>query len=210
MNINTIDNKTPFTEEEKYELISFYVNYYYTQKYHSLREIYEVGDIISECYIKFMRHQLFEKYNSNVTSKKYLVARAVQTTMIDLLRKQRERFVSLDMTIGEDEDSATMMDMLASEEVVDEQVVGEVRRNAILSQLPEDSRSKVVGFSPLHNKEVPISYRVLAELLEAGYKAKDIAMMFINPNNGQPVSVNTVNKYISELREFVLDNIVIA
>lgn len=210
MNLNAIDNKTPFTEEEGYELTVFYVNYFLTQKYYSLRDNYERDDIVSECYIKFMKHNLFAKYDSKITSKKYLVMRAVQTTMIDLLRKQRETMISLNTSIGEDEDSATMMDMLASDERTEEEVIGEVRRNTILNQLPEDSRSKVKGFSPLHNKEVSISYRVLAELLEAGYKAKDIAQIFINPKNGASVSVSTVNKYIEELREYVLDNVVIA
>ena len=207
INVSKVVNEEPMTEEEGYELTKYYVHYFWSvNKYYSLKNQYEEGDILSEVYLKFMRHSYFKKYDYRVTTKKYFIMRGVQTTIIDLLRKYRETY-SLDK---ENENGTTHMDILEDETIsVEKKVEGEVRRKEILDKLPEKSDSKIKGYSTLLNKEVNISYRVLAQHLEAGYRPKDLAQMYKNPETGENVSEGTITSYIRKLREYALDNIVL-
>ena len=42
------------------------------------------------------------------------------------------------------------------------------------------------------------------------YSVKEIAGMFINPASNKPITTGRVHQLIKEMREYVLDNIVIA
>lgn len=206
MNIMNLDNESPLTEEEGYALTKHYVNYFWrTNKYYSLKTEYEEDDVVSELMLKFYKHNLFAKYNMETTSKKYYVMRAVTTSMIDLLRKHREH-LSLE---SENEEGLSLEDIIESEVNVSKEAIGNQRRDEIIAQLPETSKSSVVGFSPMMGN-INLSYRVLALHLEAGYKVKEIAQMYKNPATNEPISEGTVSSYIRNMREFVLDNIVIA
>ena len=205
--LEEIDNQTPLTEEEGYELTKQYVNYFWRiNKFYSLKTEYEEEDVVSILIVKFYQHHLFDKYDSRITSKKYHIMNAVRTSMIDLLRKHRE-CLSLE---SESEDGFALEDIVESEIDVAKQAIGQKRRDDIIEQLPDTSKSNVVGYSPLFGKVVNLSYRMLALHLEAGYKVKDLADIYKNPKTNKPVSEGTISSYIREMREYILDNIVIA
>lgn len=207
--ITKVDNETPLSVEEGCEFTKFYVNYYWrTNKYYSLKDQYEEDDIVNELICKFLRLNAFDKYDSTKTSKKYYCMRIVQTSMIDLLRKYRET-LSLNRESGI-ETGLTFEDLVEDEGIgVENEASGSADRDRIINQLPNSTRSAIRGFSPLMGKEVGIDYRTLALHMEAGYTVKDLAKMYVNPNSGQNISEGSVSRYISEMREYILDNIVI-
>lgn len=215
MNINEIDNSTPLTQEEGFFLTQHYVRYFWrVNKFYSLKNVYEEEDITMEIYCKFLEKGFFEKYDNTKTSKKYHVMNSVRTSMIDMLRKYRD-MVSLEEEIGED--GLTRMDMLKDDYNLEEQALFEAskedaewERNRILLSLPDTTKSKIVGFSELLKKEVNISYRMLAIHLEAGYTVKQLAEMYKNPKSGKSITSGNVSKHIANMREFILDNVVIA
>ena len=207
MDINNITNDTELTLEEGYELTKFYVHYFWiTNKYYSLKNRYEEEDVVNEVYLKFLRLNHFAKYNPFITSKKYHIMNGVRTSMIDLLRKQREE-ISLDQEV---DDGFSLMETIEDEGLTTEKrSLGFQRREEILEQLPLETRSKIKGYSPLFHREVNISYRVLALHLEAGYSVKQIAQIYKNPRTGESISEASVSKYIGDLREYVLDNVML-
>lgn len=189
------------TVEEGYELTKTYVEYFWrVNKFYSLKNTHEIDDVVSELIIKFLSKGFFEKYNPEVTSKKYYVMVGVKTSMIDLLRKHRDVY-SIDK---EDENGLTMMDRLASEENLEEIISGDDFCREIIESLPNETRSKVVGHSPFQG-EVKMTHRVIAEHLLAGYSIKEIASMFINPSNNKPVTSGSISKIVKEIREMVAD-----
>ena len=206
VDINALTNETPLTQEEGYELTKFYVNYFWrTNKFYSLKNQYDEEDIVSIIYIKFLEHNHFEKYNNRITSKKYHIMNGVRTSMIDLLRKYRE-VVYLDK---ENEEGSTLKETIVGPQDLEVEAISSFKREEILDKLPETTNSKIEGFSPLLKKTVNISYRMLALHLEAGYKASDLAKFYKNPSSGENVSEGSISRYIRDMREFVLDNIVI-
>ena len=191
------------TREEGYELTKFYVEYYWaTGKFYSLKNQYELEDLVHEIYAKFLEKKLFEKYNSSITSKKYHVMNSVRNSLIDMLRKYRE-FVSLDK---EDEMGITLVERIESEEDMQAYVIGDVRRNQILDRIPKDTDSKLVGISPVFGK-VNFSLWTIAVHLEQGFTVEEISKMFINERSGKPVTKGRVQQMVQALREYVLDNI---
>lgn len=212
--INEIKNDTEFTLEEGYDLTDFYVRYYWaTNKFYSLKNQFEVEDVVHDLYIKFIERNLFGKYNNKITSKKYYVMNAVRNGMIDMLRKYRET-ISLEQKLTED--GMCLMDVIPDETDTEHDVIERIDREAsyhaekrqfILDSLPDTTDSKIVGFSPLMNCEVNISYRVLALHLEVGYTVKMLAEMYRNPKTGNPITQGNVSKHIANMREFLLDTV---
>lgn len=191
------------TREEGYELTKCYVEYYWaTGKFYSLKNQYELEDLVHEIYAKFLEKKLFEKYNSEITSKKYHVMNSVRTSLIDMLRKYRES-LSLDK---EDENGITLGEKIKSNEDVSKEALGEVCREDILNRIPKDTDSKLVGNSPIFGV-VNFSLWTIAVHLEKGYSVEDISKMFINQRSGKPVTKGRVQQLVQELREYVLDNI---
>lgn len=191
------------TREEGYELTKFYVEYFWaTGKFYSLKNQYEMEDLVHEVYAKFLEKRLFEKYNQKITSKKYHVMNAVKNALIDMLRKYRET-ISLEK---EDENGITLADKLEDSTDVEAQAIGTVGRNRILDQIPRTTDSKLVGNSPVLGT-VNFSLWTIAFHLEQGYTTEDISKMFINPKSGRPVTKGRVQQLVQALREYVLDNI---
>ena len=191
--------------EEGYQLTKDYVRYFWvSDRYFSLKYQYTQEDLEQELILKFLRLRLFEKYNPEVTSKKYYVMRAVQTSLIDLLRKQKLA-TSLE---EENEEGLCMKDMLESNEDMARDVMANCERDRLINSLPDTPISELTGHSPLLG-DCGISLRTIALHIEAGYSTKEISSMFINPKSGKPVSTSSVNSYISKLREFMLDNVIL-
>lgn len=213
-NVEGLDRDTPIDDMEGWNLTNYYVRMFYKMgKFYSLNRRYDVEDLVSEIYVKFLNKGFFQKYNPKTTSKKYFVMVAVKNSLIDMLRKLRET-ASLEAEI---EEGLTLGDMMKADICVEDEAIfeagkemGEWNRNAIIMQLPDDTRSILKGYSPLMGREVKLTYRVLAIHLEAGWSAKQISEIFINPNSGKPVTQGNISNHIARMREWILDNIVIA
>lgn len=211
--IESIKNDTELTAEEGYVLTQHYVRYFWrTNKFYSLKNVYEEEDVVSEIYCKFLEKGFFDKYNQKITSKKYFVMNSVRTSMIDMLRKYRD-VSSLEEEVG---DGLTRMDMIQDDYDLEEQAIFEAdreshawERNRILMSLPDTTASKIVGYSELLGKEINISYRMLALHLEAGYTVKRLAEMYKNPKSGKSITQGNVSKHIANMREWLLDNVVL-
>lgn len=198
-----IKNDGVLTREEGFELTKFYVEYYWaTGKFYSLKNQYELEDLVHEVYAKFLEKKLFEKYNSSITSKKYHVMNSVRTSLIDMLRKYREH-ISLDK---EDELGITLAERIEDVEDVAANAIGSMGRDRIINSIPKETDSKLVGDSPLFGT-VNFSLHTIAVHLEQGYSVEDISKMFINPRSGKPVTKGRVQQMVQTLREYVLDNI---
>lgn len=197
------------TAEEGYELTRKYVSYFWrVGKYYSLKTEYEMEDVISIIYLKMLERDYFSRYDSSVTSKAYFMQRCVSTKMVDLLRKHRD-LKSLETPVNED--GMTLMDVLEDKSLAMESVCeGNLQRDKILEQLPTVSSSKIRGYCEVLGREVGVNYRDIAEMLEVGLKASDMAEFLKNPRSGMSISEGSVSKYIRDLREYVLNNIVIA
>lgn len=215
MNISEIKNETPLTQEEGYVLTQFYVSYFWrNNKFYSLKNTYEEEDVVGEIYLKFLTKNFFEKYNCAITSKKYHVMNGVRTSMIDMLRKYRE-VSSLDQEMTED--GFCLLDVIPDEsdfveEIIheEEMQIGQSKRDRIIAALPEETTSKIEGYSELLGRVVNISYRMLALHLEAGYTVKRLAEMYKNPKTGNSITQGNVSKHIANMREWMLDNVVLA
>lgn len=194
-----MENENVITREEGYDLTSQYVSYFWnTGKFYSLKNQYEVEDLVMEIYAKFLEKGFFEKYSKKVTSKKYFVMTAVKNSLIDMLRKYRE-VVSLDK---EDESGLTLADKIESIENLEDTVEGKVHRDSLFSYLPKETDSKLVGKSPVLGT-VNFSLWVIAYHLELGYSVKDISGMFFNKNSGKYVTAGHVYQAVYKIREIL-------
>lgn len=185
------------SREEGWMLTYQYVNYYFnSSQFTRLRGGFQVEDLISEIYAKFLAKGFFEKYSSDVTSKKYYVMNSVYRSLIDISRKYREQF-SLDK---ESEEGTDFYNVTPSEENVETDVVTSEITSAILESLSDETNSKVVGHSPLLG-EVKMTERVIFHHLMNGYRVGEIAEMFINPKNNKPVSSSSISRIVKEAKE---------
>ena len=176
------------SREEGYELTENYVKYFwYANKFYSLKNTYELEDIVHEIYCKFLDKKFFEKYNYKITSKKYHVMNGVRTSMIDMLRKYRDVY-SLD---APNEMDLTLGDLMTDNTNIAQDVVHSTERDRIIESLPDISNSKLIGYSDLLG-ECVLSYRAIVLHLEAGYAVKEIADMFINPASGRPITTGRI------------------
>lgn len=188
---------------EGYELTKFYVTYFWFNKFHTLRHNYELEDLVNELCLKFIEKNLFKKYNSQITSKKYHVMISVRRSLIDILRKQRKE-VSLEQCLTEDEDDFSLMSVLDSGVDVNLEVVGRQVRDDIIAILPDYTNSKLEGNSPLLGK-CGFTLRNIALHLEQGYGAKEIAEFYYNPRSGRHTTTSNVLKMIRTIRQICVD-----
>lgn len=209
-----LDDKEILTAEEGYELVCFYTKYYWnTNRFFALKNCYELEDLISELFLKFLEKKFFEKYNSSITSKKYHVMNGVRTSLIDMSRK-KSSFVNNESSIldAENEEGLTMANLVLDETSdVEREIIkresfekGVVIRNQIIESISDNTDSKLVGNSPIMG-EVKMTLRVIAIHLEQGYSPKQIAEMFVNPKSGKPVTTGRINQLIKSLREFLIE-----
>jgi RNA polymerase sigma factor (sigma-70 family) len=165
------------TYEEGFELVKYYVTYYWrSKKFYSLSREYELEDLIQEVMLKFLRTNHFEKFNPEITSKKYHVMRSVMTCLVDLLRKQREAAVSLEEEVGEE--GLTVGDRIedTNMKTPEESYISEETLREMLAKLPE-SRSKVSVQSPILG-QVTLGVRSVFAHLALGWTPQEIAELF--------------------------------
>lgn len=215
MTIESIRNDSELTEEEGYVLTRHYVNYFWrTNKFYSLKNEFTEEDMVQELFCKFLTKGLFKKFDKKTTSKKYFIMRSVQNSLIDFLRKYRGT-LSLDREVEEDVTYGELIEDM-NVDVESEAIFSadsdyhENERLRILNALPDETTSKVVGYSELLERQVNLSYRMLAVHLEAGYTVTRLAKMYKNPTTGKSITAGNVSKHISNMREWMLDNVVLA
>lgn len=205
------------SREEGYELVKAYATYFFRNKFTTLKDYYSVEDVVNEIYVKFLERKFFEKYNPSFTSKKYFVMTAVRNSISNMINHDIKRVtlnaVSTDTELAPD---LYLEDIIEDKHDYNEDVdwnvdyeYHEKQRERILKALPDFADTKIHGYSPLLKKDVVLSYRVLALHLESGYKPKDLCSIFLNPKNGKPISIGSMYRHITNLREFLLDNVVL-
>lgn len=189
---------------EGYELTKFYVTYFWFHKFHTLRNNYELEDLVNEICLKFIEKNLFNKYNPQITSKKYHVMISVRRSLIDIVRKQG-REISIDRSLAdEDDEDFSLLAVLDSGIDVNAEVVGNQVRDDIIAILPDYTNSKLEGNSPLLGK-CGFTLRNIALHLEQGYGANEIAEFYYNPSSGRHTTTSNVLKMVRTIRQICVD-----
>lgn len=98
---------------EAYEAIEKVAQHFIRTTSHLSRE-YSVEDLTQEVYTHFLEKGFFEKFNQNITSFKYFVARAAKNHIIDIVRKGVDDSYSLDVQLvgKEGNETTTKKDMV--------------------------------------------------------------------------------------------------
>lgn len=187
------------SNEEGFLLTYKYVSYFYnSKKFYSLNNSYDLEDLVQEIYCKFLAKNLFSKYNSSITSKKYHIMNSVKNSLIDMLRKYRET-VSLDKKLQDDEDGS-LYTVLSTNEDVEGSVIESNFISELLESLSDETNSKVIGYTPLMG-EVKMTERCIGMHLVNGYTVTEMSEWFINPNNKKPVSKSSISSIVKKVRE---------
>lgn len=187
-------NAEEISKEEGFLLTYQYVNYYYnTSKFARLRGGFQLEDLVSEIYAKFLAKGFFEKYDSTITSKKYHVMNSVNKSLIDISRKYREQF-SLDK---ENEEGSDFYSCTPSKENTEQDVIDNELVDTVLETLSNETNSKVLGFSPVLG-EMKMTERNILYHLVHGYRIGEIAEMFKNPKSGKPISSSSISRIAKE------------
>lgn len=199
MTVNEISKGGKLTNEEGYLLVVKYTQYYWRiNKFYSLKNKYELNDMIHHIYCHFLEKRFFEKYDEKVTSKAYFVMRGVMTRLVDEMRKYREH-LSIEQ---EDENGITLGEKIPDDFNMEDIAI----RNEIMDKIPGETDSKLVGKSPEFGI-VNFSLKTVAMHLEKGYTVQDIAAMFMNPASGRHVSESRVSQLVKELRGYCKENL---
>lgn len=101
--------------QEDYSQIALYVNYF-ARKWPFLVRFQDQEDLVQTVCVKFLRFNHMEKFNSKITSRKYHIMNGVKTTMIDMIRREKNRReeINLEVPISSEEGSVTLLDTISS------------------------------------------------------------------------------------------------
>lgn len=209
-----IDGRTPLTVEEMIYLVDFYVDSLWV-KYFSLTQDLDKDDVKQDIKMKFVKddYKYLNKYDGTITSKKYYVKNIVNTSMIDMLRKQQPkskmgRNLSID---DQDEEGLSLGDRIPDTETLDNLEKRELASivRSFINKLSPNTNSKVRGSSPIMD-DMNFSERNVALHLLYGYSPAETAKFFINPFNNQPVSAGSISQMYAvikkKLKEMMLDD----
>lgn len=189
---------------EGHEITKFYVSYFYMNKLSYLRDArVDLEDLVSTVYVHFLEKDLFNKYDSRITSKKYFIMSAVKRFMIDLCRKHKQA-ISLDDPIGFDDEGngLELGDVISNGEDNEQIIMDRISTEEIykmIDSLPAETNSKVVGKSPVRG-EIKMSLREIVYHLAEGFTIAEISEMYINPYNGETVSNSRIQSLAKEAR----------
>lgn len=183
------------TADEAYALVGFYVKRVFNS-FSYIKMNCTVEDAIQDVSLKLIRLNMLNKYDASVTSKKYFIARSVQTTLISINDYYKRRFTySLDYEIdSSDDNETTLLDLIPGS------FSPEAEHNNLLDFLPTNVINPVVASTI---EGVDFSYNHLARLLGAGYIPQEIANLFINTKTGLPITSSTVNRAIRMMRDLI-------
>lgn len=156
----------------------------YLLKYHT-RE-----DLCQELICHFLEKNLLEKYDSDITSFNYFIARAAKNHLIDMTRKRIINCVSLSTLVGEEE-GTELVDMIEDETSSDAEV------NSLLIELLESVSDDRI--SPNYNT----TWRKLMGWVANGFTPTEIAKKItVRSKNGlvRNLSTGRTSQIISEMR----------
>lgn len=183
-----------FTFEEAYKLIEIYAKQLWGT-YISLHKIMTVEDVIQDIATSVWQRKAIERYNSNITSKRYFIMIIVKRWYIDLIKKRRVDFQSLDRDINDTEE-CSMLDLFGTEENKDFYISLE----ELLNTVSNETDSRVMGIVPGIG-ETKMTERVLVSLYLDGYTPTAISKYFINPSSGRCISPGRVAQILESALE---------
>lgn len=184
-----LDNATPLTCEEGYNLTVFYTKYFFRSKYSALKYHGENEDDLGhDFFVKFLEKDFFNKYKPGICSKNYYICIAVNRSFIDKIRHfqskkyQKIQEISMENPVTE---TKKICDYLKGDlDVTD-------RTTFILDQaislLDKRPLCTFTGESPLLGKFELSNYSI-AYHLSKGYTINELCCMFINPRTGKSMS----------------------
>lgn len=82
--------------EEVYKMISGYVRHF-CRVMPDLMRFQDPEDLAQDVVVKFIRHRHVEKFDGSITSFKYHIMYGVKTTLIDILRKEKNRRLEFEL-----------------------------------------------------------------------------------------------------------------
>lgn len=185
--------------EEGYHLVREYVNYYYRERYYSLKRDYEIEDIVHEVYLTLRRRKYFSKYDSKkgAKSKKFYIALAVKRCMIDMLKTQKEKCYSLEKEL---EDRPKLKNRIIAEEVIEDVQKQTSILNIIKELKNNKTRKGIKGITPLLG-ECELSKYSVGVHLAYGYEPKEIAEFFESPKEScNHISNSTIYNIKDEIK----------
>lgn len=186
-------------DEEVLKIIRGYV-YHFCKVMPDLLRFQDQDDLVQEVAIKFIRHDHIRKFDSNITSFKYHIMRGVKTTLIDILRKEKNRRLELelDRPVGDqDGEETTFASFLPA---YPENPVAAFHLEQILNMI-RDQFSKEWGSeieSPLIGKTRTSAYSVFIHHI-AGYSHTEIGKIFKFTGSRASQLVNEVVSWLEEI-----------
>lgn len=154
----------------------------------------DVEDLTQAICLRFLEKKFFEKYDPEITSKKFFVMSAVKNYFVTELRKQKKT-ISLDREI---EDGLTLADLIPDTKSLEGEVIGNEYVGSLLDSLPAETKSKIVLVSPLGEEKATL--RRIAELLIEGFSKQEISKMMISPISGKNVTPARVSQLVDQIR----------
>lgn len=194
VNVNNI------TSEDWFEMTKMMVlGCYHSSKYYTVQRFFTAEDCVSEVYIKFLEKGYFDKYNGACEPHAYVKV-AVVRWFIDATRKYVKRqSESLDKPNDEGLDLLSRLADDANSQAVDYEFSSLL--NDALSAVSSETDSKVVGFSPVLNRNVAFTNQMILFHLAKGMTEDEVNQMYLNPKNNKPISKSTFRRYLKAARE---------
>lgn len=162
--------------QEVIDLIRGYVRHF-SRSMPALMRFNEVDDLVNEVVVKFIRHNHLEKFDSNRTSLKYHVMYGVKTTLIDILRKEKNKIreLSTNAPISSEDGQDEFQDFV---EAPAEDPSDRIYLSELLSELKTHFKEWGPRFvSPLLGEIRTSAFTVYLHYL-VGYQFKEIGTIF--------------------------------
>ena len=158
-------------------------------------------DFLQDVATKFHAMNMCERYNPEITSKKYYTMRIVYTSAIDIMRKQSRKpyILSMDKDLAED---FTLHECLSSSSLMNS-VNYDLLIEEIVKELPDVSDSKIEGNVPGLGI-VNLTPRVLARLVLKEARPLDVCKWFHNPASGRHITASRISQLMKQAKESLI------
>lgn len=155
----------------------------------------ERADLVNTVFCHFLEKGLIEKYDEDITTFEYFIARATKNHLIDMTRKRILETSSLNQTIRtEDSEKTEIVEMIESP-AYDFDSAGLLAE--IVANVPDTQISKSYN----------LTWRELLNMVIEGYRPKEIAKkVIVTTAKGETrnISSGRVSQLIGELRTMCL------
>ena len=175
-------NQEAYTSIEKTVACFIKVNPY-------LLKYYTREDLSQEIYTHFLEKDFFSKYNPNITSFAYFVARASKNHLIDLCRKRIIQTSSLNIKIGDQEGSEIG-------DLVEDPAANDSETYLLLEDLLKKISDN--NISPSYN----LTWKNLLKYVIKGFSPKEISKRVVvtTKSGTRNLSSSRISQLIGELR----------